>query len=117
MVIVMKLGLRLKNEREKRNWSQKYVADKVGITNAVLSNYERDIRDPDTETLRKLSDLFEVSVDYLLGRTNNPNLFDDNPISVSFRDGGKDISEEEAEYLEQQLKQFREWRKKFQQEK
>lgn len=68
----MSLGKRLKYEREKRNWSQKYVADKVGITNTVLSNYERDYRDPDTDTLRKLSDLYEVSSDYLLGRTDDP---------------------------------------------
>jgi len=68
----MSLGSRLKKEREKRNWSQKYVAEKIGITNTVLSNYERDYRDPDTETLKKLSDLYEVSTDYLLGRTDDP---------------------------------------------
>lgn len=66
----MSLGSRLKQEREKRNWSQVYVAKKIGITNAVLSNYERDYRDPDTETLKKLADLYEVSIDYLLGRDN-----------------------------------------------
>lgn len=64
----MSLGKRLKIEREKRNWSQKYVAERIGITNTVLSNYERDYRDPDTETLKKLADLYEVYVDYLLGR-------------------------------------------------
>jgi transcriptional regulator with XRE-family HTH domain len=66
----MSLGKRLKMERVKRNWSQKYVAEKIGITNTVLSNYERDYRDPDTETLKKLADLYEVSVDYLLGRNH-----------------------------------------------
>lgn len=66
----MSLGKRLKAEREKRNWSQLYVAPKVGITNTVLSNYERDYRDPDTATLQKLAELYEVSVDYLLtGKT------------------------------------------------
>lgn len=68
----MSLGKRLKYEREKRNWSQKYVADKIGITNTVLSNYERDYRDPDTTTLKKLADLYEVSTDYLLGKTDKP---------------------------------------------
>lgn len=70
----MSLGQRLKAERERRNWSQKFVAEKVGITNTVLSNYERNYRDPDTETLRKLADLYEVSVDYLLGRDNKNGL-------------------------------------------
>ena len=56
----------MKSEREKRNWSQVFVAKKIGITNAVLSNYERDIRDPDTETLKKLANLYGVSIDFLL---------------------------------------------------
>ena len=68
----MSLGYRLKKEREKRNWSQKFVAEKIDITNTVLSNYERDYRDPDTETLKKLADLYGVSTDYLLGLTDNP---------------------------------------------
>ncbi|AJH62592.1 TPA: helix-turn-helix transcriptional regulator [Bacillus cereus] len=65
----MTLGYMLKKEREKRNWSQKYVAEKIGITNTVLSNYERDYRDPDTTTLGKLADLYEISTDELLGRS------------------------------------------------
>lgn len=65
---IVTLGYRLRKEREKRNWSQKYVAEKMGITNTVLSNYERDYRDPDTATLGKLADLYETSVDELLGR-------------------------------------------------
>ena len=67
----MSLGKRLKSEREKRTWSQKRVAGKIGITNTVLSNYERDYRDPDTDTLTKLAELYEVSTDYLLGRTDS----------------------------------------------
>ena len=67
----MSLGKRLKSEREKRNWSQIFVAKKIGITNTVLSNYERDYRDPDTETLKRLADLYEVSADYLLGASDS----------------------------------------------
>ncbi|PED36899.1 transcriptional regulator [Bacillus cereus] len=67
----MTLGYRLKKERERRKWSQKFVAEKIGITNTVLSNYERDYRDPDTTTLGKLADLYEISTDELLGRSNN----------------------------------------------
>ena len=69
---MMSLGSRLKKERERRNWSQVYVAEKIGITNAVLSNYERDYRDPDTETLKKLALLYGVKTDYLLSITDHP---------------------------------------------
>jgi transcriptional regulator with XRE-family HTH domain len=61
-------------ERENRRWSQLEVAKKIGITNAVLSNYERGSRDPDTDTLKRLANLYEVSIDYLLGLTDNPKL-------------------------------------------
>ena len=70
----MSLGKRLKAERERRNWSQIFVAEKIGITNTVLSNYERDYRDPDTDTLKKLADLYEVETDYLLGRSKSNRL-------------------------------------------
>ncbi|KIL78043.1 helix-turn-helix domain-containing protein [Bacillus badius] len=78
----MTLGKRLKKEREKRNWSQKYVAERIGITNAVLSNYERDYRDPDTETLKKMADIYDVSTDYLLGLSDSPN----NKVTVAGQD-------------------------------
>lgn len=105
---------RLKYLREKSNYSQKKVAASLGISNVQLSRYESGDRNPDPDTLAHLADYFNVSVDYLLGRTDNPIRIDDDSINVSFRDGGEAITEEEAEYLEQQLKQFRELRKKFQ---
>ncbi|MCM3110640.1 helix-turn-helix domain-containing protein [Lederbergia lenta] len=84
----MSLGSRLKDERESRNWSQVTVAKKIGITNAVLSNYERDYRDPDTETLKKLAELYEVSIDYLLGHETKGNdlTYYKNKIATEFPD-------------------------------
>jgi len=87
VVIFMSLGTRLKKEREKRNWSQIYVAKKIGITNAVLSNYERDYRDPDTATLKKIAELYEVSVDYHLGHEVEEELtYYKNKIATEFPD-------------------------------
>lgn len=117
----MSLGERLKMEREKRKWSQKYVAEKIGITNTVLSNYERDYRDPDTETLRKLAELYDVPTDYLLGRTDKPNPInnqeEDTPISIAFSHGGEGLTEDELEHLEQELKRYRELKARFMREK
>lgn len=101
----MSLGIRLKKEREKRKWSQKEVAEKVGITNAVLSNYERDYRDPDTETLKKLADLYEVETDYLLGRSDfqksNANLQskDEKDIAKRMEKIRQDLSEDDGYML------------------
>ncbi|MBU8768277.1 helix-turn-helix domain-containing protein [Cytobacillus oceanisediminis] len=101
----MSLGKRLKAERERRNWSQIFVAQKIGITNTVLSNYERDYRDPDTETLKKLADLYDVETDYLLGRSafqkSNANLLskDEKDIAKRMEKIRQDLSEDDGYML------------------
>ncbi|MDM5239066.1 helix-turn-helix domain-containing protein [Bacillus cereus] len=65
------LGDRLKYEREKRGWSQVYIAEKLGMKrSSTYANWEYNIRQPDNEMLIKLSEVLEVSTDYLLGNSN-----------------------------------------------
>ncbi|WP_146549046.1 helix-turn-helix domain-containing protein [Rummeliibacillus suwonensis] len=64
------LGTRIRKLREQYNISQKDFAKKINVSNVVLSRYESDERKPDYDTLEKIADYFEVSVDYLLGRSN-----------------------------------------------
>lgn len=63
------LAKRLKGLREQRGYYQKFVAEKLGIRSNTLSGYENGTRMPDPEMLSKLADLYNVSTDYLLGRT------------------------------------------------
>ncbi|WP_019552450.1 helix-turn-helix domain-containing protein [Propionispira raffinosivorans] len=49
---------------------QKYIAKYINKTTQAYSLYERDERDPDSATLILLADFFDVSLDYLLGRTD-----------------------------------------------
>ncbi|WP_411347097.1 helix-turn-helix domain-containing protein [Paenibacillus sp. WLX2291] len=72
----MTFGKRLKHEREHRGWSQIYLSQKTGISNAVLSHYERGIRNPDPDTIKKIATVLEVSADYLLGLTDYRNVED-----------------------------------------
>lgn len=65
----MTLGSRLRALREKRKLTQKELAEKLNIPNQNISNYERDFRQPDYETLQMLADFFGVTTDYLLGRS------------------------------------------------
>lgn len=60
------LGSRLKKSRENKRLTQIEVSKKLGISNGTLSGYERDYRDPDTDTLSKLAHLYDVSLDWLL---------------------------------------------------
>ena len=64
------LGKTIKQLREKKHISQKDFAEHLNISNVVLSRYENDIRKPDYDTLEKIADYFEVSIDYLLGRSD-----------------------------------------------
>ena len=58
------IGYKLKTLRKGQKMTQQYVADKVGITRATLSNYEINRRTPDLKTLRKLAECFGVGLDY-----------------------------------------------------
>lgn len=64
------LGKRLKFLREKRNYSQKRVADSIGISNVQLSRYESGDRNPDPELISKFADFYGVTTDFLHGRTD-----------------------------------------------
>lgn len=48
--------------------TQSFIADKVGLRRETYRGYEMEIRQADYETLIKLADYFDVSLDYLLGR-------------------------------------------------
>ncbi len=64
---------RLKNLREDYNMKQVDIAKYLGIQQTVYSRYERGFQTIPVEHLLKLADLYKVSIDYILGRTNNPN--------------------------------------------
>ncbi len=64
--------MRLMELRQKRKLSQLKVAMDLGINQNSLSRYENGVREADYETLKKLADYYHVSIDYLLERTDNP---------------------------------------------
>lgn len=64
--------LRLKELREKRRLSQITLAMELNLNQNSISRYETGEREADYATLIAIADYFGVSVDYLLGRTDNP---------------------------------------------
>lgn len=62
----MGFGERLSKLRKKRGLSQYDLADRLQMTRGQIANYEQGKREPDFETLSRLSDFFEVSTDYLI---------------------------------------------------
>lgn len=66
------VGERLKKLRNQNNLSQQALADRLGINRSTYSRYESGVIQADYETLQKIADFYGVSVDYLLGRTDDP---------------------------------------------
>lgn len=63
---------RLKELRKKRRMSQVMLAMELNMNQNSISRYETGEREADYKTLIALADYFNVSVDYLLGRTDDP---------------------------------------------
>lgn len=63
---------RIRDLREDHDLLQRQLAEYLSCSQRVYSNYELGQRDIPTDILIKLSSFYNVSIDYLLGQTNNP---------------------------------------------
>lgn len=64
----------IKKFREQKNISQVELAEKLNVTRQAVSNWERGKTQPDIDTLHKIADILEISIDELIygnKRTNN----------------------------------------------
>lgn len=66
----MNFAHRLKSLREEKDVKQVELAKVLNLTSATLSQYEKGIREPNLDNVSLLAEYFNVSTDYLLGRTN-----------------------------------------------
>ena len=67
--------MRLKALREKRGISQLKLAMDLDMNQNSISRYETGAREADYKSLIKFADYFDVSIDYLLERTDNPKTY------------------------------------------
>ncbi|WP_248927117.1 helix-turn-helix domain-containing protein [Paenibacillus hamazuiensis] len=93
----MKYGERIAQLREKYSMTQEDLSGKLGITRASLSHYENNRREPDYGTMLKIADLFNVSIDYLVGRVNDPH----NELDEDVRDFVDSLELSDHKILEQ----------------
>ncbi len=73
VIDMVNLATRLIELKEKNNVLQKDIAKSVGLSLRSYQRYEYGERNPTSDILIKLADYFDVSLDYLVGRTDNPN--------------------------------------------
>jgi len=83
---MVNMGNKMKTLRVERNFTQKQVADRVGVAVSAISSYESGMRYPSYEVLIRYARMFHVSSDYLLGisskRTLDVSALDNHEIEV-----------------------------------
>ncbi|GEN36614.1 hypothetical protein ADA01nite_40740 [Aneurinibacillus danicus] len=86
--------------------TQEETAKLLNISRGTYAHYEIDKRQPDFATLEKLADFFGVSIDYLLGRVDDPlpQLLRDPSINISAYEGYQDLSPKEQEIVKEQVR-------------
>lgn len=72
------LNIKLKTLRKEQGYTQEQLADILNLTRSSISNYENGINEPSISILVAIADLYNVSLDWLTGRTKtryNSNLY------------------------------------------
>jgi transcriptional regulator with XRE-family HTH domain len=102
-------GKRLRALRKENNLTMKQLGDKLSLAESTISGYENSNRKPDMDILRRFADFFDVSTDYLLGRTNNlgSGFSDEDMMDPELDLLFKEIKEDSPERREQLLKIWR----------
>ncbi len=67
------IGHNMKALRESENMTQGDLASKIGVSRSTIGMYERGLREPDFETTEAIADLFNVDMNYLLGKGGSEN--------------------------------------------
>jgi len=77
---------RLKALRKEKGKTQQDMSDYLGITRPAYTAYEIGNRQPDYDLLKKIADYFEVTTDYLLGRSDKPHLTEEEEFQAFIND-------------------------------
>ena len=106
----MEFSERLKDLRKEAGLTQVDVAEKLGISQPAYASWERGVKKPTQDNLVKIAQILSVSVDYLLG--NSEEVVELDNIELLFRMNSKGLTEEEKKVFKKELIEFMEERKK-----
>ncbi|MEH7342713.1 helix-turn-helix transcriptional regulator [Bacillus sp. JJ1532] len=100
------LGKRLKylrelKKKENSKFTQGYIAKLIGVARPTYTAYENGTKQPPIETVNKLADLFEVTTDYLQGRSDSQHIpelttKDEKDIAKRMEEIKKDLTKEDG---------------------
>ena len=69
---MIKIGNRITELRKKKGWSQTGLAKQINASREAIGKYERNEAQPSVETAKKIADIFDVTLDYLVDETASP---------------------------------------------
>lgn len=91
------LNVRMKALRKERNKTQQDIATLLGVSRPAYTAYEQGNRTPDNDAVEKLADYYDVTLDYLFGRTDKP-----------YRTESPVVSEKDERDIAKRLEKFKE---------
>lgn len=100
------LGDRIREVRNAAHESQEKMGERIGYSQRAIASYENGDRQPRLEVLEKIADTYGVSMDYLFGRTDIPNIYAHQIETADgkkseFWDTQKELSAAEKEHMSQ----------------
>lgn len=107
----MEFSERLKELRKQAHLTQVELASKLGIVQSSYADWERGKKKPTQDNLVKIAQILNVSVDYLVGNSEEKADELDN-IELLFRMNSKGLTDEEKDIFRKELIEFMEERKK-----
>ena len=107
----MTFAVRLKELRKQAHLTQVELAKRLGIGQSSYADWERGKKKPTQENLVKIAQVLNVSIDYLVGNSEEKTDELDN-IELLFRMNSKGLTEEEKEVFKKELIEFMEERKR-----
>ncbi len=96
----MKMINRIREVRKQQELSMKKLGEMVGVAESTISQYERGIRQPDLETILKISNALNVTVGYLIGddeQKENPAVPSDSEVDARIWERWEQLTEQEKQ--------------------
>lgn len=104
------IGKKIKELREIKQITQEELAKYLGVAPQTVYKYEKEINEPDLKTTSKIAEYFNVTTDYLLGRTDIPDILNE-PIQIAanMKDGLdiSDMDDDEKKFINDFVKMVR----------
>jgi len=104
---MLMIGERLRKLRKANNLTQEQVAAYLNVAKSTISQYENNINEPDLETIIRLADWYDVTLDYMMGRELYPLPANPEELAPILRER---LTDDELEYLQDSLELYRKWK-------